>query len=110
MRTYRELFRVPEFGALFAAASIQSAAGTLSGLALATLVFSKTGSALLSALALFGSTFMQVIGATALLSIADRVPPRQAMIVLSLVFAAGAFTLAIPGMPVWGMLLIILTI
>ncbi|HCT80719.1 MAG TPA: MFS transporter [Micromonosporaceae bacterium] len=110
MRTYRELFRVPEFGALFAAASIQSAGGTISGLALATLVFSITGSALLAALALFGSSFAQVIGAAALLSIADRVPPRRAMVALSLIFTVGAVVLAIPGMPVWGMLLIIFTI
>lgn len=101
---------MPEFGALFAAASIQSAGGTISGLALATLVFSITGSALLAALALFGSSFAQVIGAAALLSIADRVPPRRAMVALSLIFTVGAVVLAIPGMPVWGMLLIIFTI
>ena len=107
VHTYRELFRVPEFKPLFAAVSVQVAAGTMSGLALATLVFARTGSPLLSALSLFGASFAQVIGALTLLSAADRVPPRATLTGLALVFAVGIFALAIPGMPVWAMLLII---
>lgn len=54
MRTYRELLGVPEFSALFTASSAQAAASTVTGLALATLVYSATGSPLLSALVMFG--------------------------------------------------------
>ena len=50
MRTYRELFRAPEFTLLFATVSVQIAAQTMSGLALGTLVYAATGSPLLSAL------------------------------------------------------------
>lgn len=110
MRTYRELFAVPEFRPLFAAVSVQVAAGTISGLALATLVFSKTGSPLLSALSLFGASFAQMIGALTLLSAADRVPPRATLAGLALVFAVGTFAIAIPGMPVWAMLVVVLSI
>ena len=108
MQTYRELFLVPEFKALFASVSVQVAAGTMSGLALATLVFSRTGSPLLAALSLFGASFAQVVGALTLLSAADRVPPRVTLAGLALVFAVGTSALAIPGMPVWVMLAIIL--
>jgi hypothetical protein len=44
MRTYRELFRTPEFTALFVASCAQVAATTLTGLALATLVYARTDS------------------------------------------------------------------
>jgi predicted MFS family arabinose efflux permease len=108
VQTYRELFLVPEFKALFASVSVQVAAGTMSGLALATLVFSRTGSPLLAALSLFGASFAQVVGALTLLSAADRVPPRVTLAGLALVFAVGTSALAIPGMPVWVMLAIIL--
>jgi predicted MFS family arabinose efflux permease len=108
VQTYRELFLVPEFKALFASVSVQVTAGTMSGLALATLVFSRTGSPLLAALSLFGASFAQVVGALTLLSAADRVPPRVTLAGLALVFAVGTSALAIPGMPVWVMLAIIL--
>jgi predicted MFS family arabinose efflux permease len=63
---------------------------------------------LLAALSLFGASFAQVVGALTLLSAADRVPPRVTLAGLALVFAVGTSALAIPGMPVWVMLAIIL--
>jgi predicted MFS family arabinose efflux permease len=101
VRTYRELFRIPEFTPFFLASSVQVAAQTLSSLALATLIYAATGSPLLSALALFGPSLTQVIGAGTLLSAADRLPPRALICGLSLAFAAGTAALAIPGVPIW---------
>jgi predicted MFS family arabinose efflux permease len=101
MRTYRELFDTPEFTPLFAAGSLSVAAGTVSGLALGTLVHSATGSPLLSALAMFGPSLAQVVGAATLLSAADRLRPRAALTGLALVFAAAAAVQAAPGLPVW---------
>jgi len=101
MRTYRELFRITEFTPLFLASSVQVAAQTLSSLALATLIYAATGSPLLSALAMFGPSLTQVIGAGTLLSAADRLPPRALICGLSLAFAAGTAALAIPGVPIW---------
>jgi predicted MFS family arabinose efflux permease len=108
MRTYRDLFRTPEFAPLFATTSVQIAASTVSGLALGTLVYAATGSPLLSALSMFGSSFAQVIGAATLLSAADRLPPRAAMVGLAAAFAAGTALLAVPGLPLWAIFLIIL--
>ncbi|MEV6109618.1 MFS transporter [Streptomyces sp. NPDC051940] len=108
MRTYRELFRQPQFTPLFATAVVHSAAQTMGGLALATLVYRATESPLLSALSMFGTAFTQVIGATFLMSAADRLPPRAAMSGIALVFALGAAVLALPGLPVWGVFVVLL--
>ncbi len=108
MRTYRELFRTPEFTPLFTVASAQVAASTVSGLALGTLVYGTTRSPLLSALSMFGASFAQVLGATVLLSAADRLPPRAAMTGLALVFWAGTVVLALPGLPLWALFAVVL--
>jgi len=101
MRTYRELFAAPEFTPLFLTSSVQVAATTMTGLALGTLVYTATGSPLLSALSMFGPSLAQMIGATALLSAADRLPPRAATTGVALVFGLGTAAQAIPGLPVW---------
>ncbi len=101
MRTYRELFAVPEFKPLFWTSCVQIAAQTISGLALATLIYDATHSPLLSALALFGPSLTQLIGASTLLAAADRLPPRALTSGLSLAFGAGTAALAVPGLPVW---------
>ncbi|GAA0321554.1 MFS transporter [Actinoallomurus spadix] len=106
--TYRGLFRTPEFAPLFATASIQVAASTVSGLALGTLVYAATRSPLLSALSMFGPSLAQVIGATALLSAADRLPPRAATTGLALAFGAGTAVLAVPGLPLWAVFAVIM--
>ncbi|MGQ4513342.1 MFS transporter [Streptomyces sp. DW26H14] len=103
MRTYSDLFRVPEFTALFASSGAQVAGQTVSGLALGTLVFGATGSPLLSSLAMFGTSFAQVVGALALLSAADRLPARAALACTSAVFGVGTAVLALPGLPLWAL-------
>jgi MFS family permease len=108
MRTYRELLRAPEFTPLFATASGQVAASTVSGLALGTLVYAAIRSPLLSALNMFGSSFAQVIGAAALLSAADRLPPRATMTGLAVVFGVGTAVLAVAGLPVRAVFAVVL--
>ncbi|MEU9334090.1 MFS transporter [Streptomyces sp. NPDC048290] len=108
MRSYRELFRTPEFGPLFLATGAGTAAQTVAGLALATQVHRATGSPLLAAVSMFGPSLAQVVGATFFLSAADRVPPRAALTVLSLTFAAGTALLAVPGLPLGSLFAVIL--
>lgn len=109
MRTYRELFRAPEFTPLFVTSAVQVAAQTLSGLALGTLIYAATGSPLLSALSMFGPSLAQVVGASTLLSAADRLPPRAALSGISLAFAAETAVLALPGLPVWAAFAVVMT-
>jgi MFS family permease len=106
MRTYSELFRVPEFRSVFVASAAQVAASTVTGLALGTLVYAKTGSPLLSALVMFGPSLAQVAGASLLLSAADQIPPRAALTALALLFAAGSVAQALPGIGVGAILAI----
>jgi predicted MFS family arabinose efflux permease len=110
MRTYGDLFRIPDFRSLLAGSAVQIAATMASGLALSTLVYAATGSPLLAALALFGSSFAQVVGATTLLSAADRLPPRTALVAVALLFAVGTLSLAAPRMPLLAMFLIIFSL
>ena len=108
MRSYRDLFRTPEFTPFFLAASAQTVAQTMGGLALGTLVYRATESPLLSAVSMFGSSLVQVLGATFLLSAADRLPPRAALTALPLLFAAATAALALPGLPLWGLFAVVL--
>ncbi|MFD8149775.1 MFS transporter [Streptomyces sp. NPDC059720] len=108
MRSYRDLFRTPEFTPFFVAASAQTVAQTMGGLALGTLVYRATGSPLLSAVSMFGSSLVQVLGASLLLSAADRLPPRAALTALALLFAAATAALALPGLSVGALFAIVL--
>ncbi|MDT0269502.1 MFS transporter [Streptomyces sp. DSM 44915] len=110
MRSYRQLFRVPEFTPLFLLSVVHLAAQTVLGLALGVLIHRSTGSPLLTALGMFGSHFGQVLGANTLLSAADRLRPRPALAGVALLFALGALGLAAPGLPVGGALALVLAL
>ncbi|MET8569532.1 MFS transporter [Streptomyces sp. NPDC004783] len=108
MRSYRTLFRTPEFTPFLLSFAGSAAAQTIGGLALGTLVFRATGSPFLSAVSMFGPQLAQLLGGAFLLSGADRLPPRAALCGLSLAFAAGTAVLALPGLPVWGVFAVVL--
>ncbi|MFE9248634.1 MFS transporter [Streptomyces sp. NPDC007088] len=108
MRTYRGLFRTPEFTPLLLASTGLSAAQTVAGLALGLLVLESTGSPLLSSLAMFGPALAQLAGAATVLSGADRLPPRAALTGLALVSGLGTALQALPGLPVWALFAVLL--
>ncbi|WP_259471792.1 MFS transporter [Streptomyces shenzhenensis] len=107
---YRTLFRTAEFAPLFLATAAHTAAQTVSGLALGTLVYRATDSPLLSALSMFGPSLAQVLGATLLLSGSDRLRPRAALAGISLSFAAGTAVLALPGLPIAAVFAVVLAL
>lgn len=102
MRSYSDLFRTREFTPLFLSSALNSAASTIAGLAVGTLVYRATDSPLLSAVSMFGPQLAQVVGATTLLSAADRLAPRATMTGIALSFAVGTAVMVTPGLPVWG--------
>ncbi|AVV42117.1 MFS transporter [Streptomyces sp. ID05-04B] len=108
MPRYRPLFRTPEFTPLFLSSAAHTAASTVGGLALGTLVYRATDSPLLSAMSMFGPSLAQVLGATLLLSGSDRLPPRATLAGISLGFAVTTVVLAAPGLPVPGVLAVVL--
>ncbi|WP_371598396.1 MFS transporter [Streptomyces sp. NBC_00564] len=108
MRSYRTLFRTPEFTPFLLSFAAFAAAQTIGGLALGTLVFRATGSPFLSAVSMFGPQLAQLLGGAFLLSGADRLPPRAVLSALALAFAAGTAVLALPGLPIWAVFAVVL--
>lgn len=107
VRTYADLFAVREFRNLFLANCAGIAAHTTSSLALGALTYASTGSALLTALSMFGAPLAGVLGSLTLLSAADSVPPRRALTLAAVLVAAGAALQAVPGLPLWARFAII---
>lgn len=83
MSTYREIFRRREFRSLWISSALGNASATMTSLTLAIVVNAETGSALLSALIMFGPSLAQVVGASTLMSAADTARPRQILVVLA---------------------------
>jgi MFS family permease len=108
VRTYRQLFMIPEFRALLFSFALVIGASTAQGLALATLVFERTASPALAAFSLFGSAFGQLFSIAFLLSAADRVRPRQALTFLPVLLATATLLLAVPDLPVPVIVIIVL--
>ena len=101
VRTYRELFAVPEFRAIFAAQCLANAAAAASSLALGTITYHATGSAVLTGLSMFGGPLIRLGASWFTLSAADLLRPRQALMAVATVTAAANLLQALPGMP-WG--------
>ncbi|MFI5694684.1 hypothetical protein ACIA58_22715 [Kribbella sp. NPDC051586] len=100
MQTYRQLFSIPEFRVLFAATSLNVAAGSVASLGLGTLTYSQTGSPVLSAFVMFGGPLVRLVASWFLLSLADLLRPRTALMLAVGVMAAGNALQAIPGMAI----------
>jgi predicted MFS family arabinose efflux permease len=97
--TYREVFAIREFRALFAAHLLSVVGDQFARLALAVLVFDRTHSAGLTALT-YALTFLPSLAAGPLLSgIADRLPRRTVMVVADVVRMFLVIAMALPGMP-----------
>lgn len=108
MTTFREIFAVREFRALFAGNAFSVAGRTMQMLALSALVYATTGAPLLAALALLGGLLPQAVGALTLLSYADRVRPRGFLAGWYAAKAVAALVLAAGVLPIWGALLLIM--
>ena len=108
MLTYRALFAQPEFRALWTSTALSTVAGTMSSLALATVVHRQTGSALLTAIAMFGPSIAQMLGATTLMSAADASPPRRTLAVVGALTTASLVLQTIPDLGTTTRLLVVL--
>ncbi|MGW8488813.1 MFS transporter [Streptomyces sp. NPDC055886] len=98
--TYREVLAEPRFRLLFSTRVVAITADALRITTFSVLVFSSTGSALLSAVA-FGIGFIpQLFGSLLLGSLADRLPPRALITGGYALTCATALLLAVVRMPV----------
>jgi predicted MFS family arabinose efflux permease len=97
--TYRELFAVREFRVLFLNRCVVMISVAASGLALGTVVYDATGSALLSALSMFGGPLVALVTSQFLLGGSDFVRPRTALVLQMLAAFVADAPQAIPGLP-----------
>ncbi|MFK4087222.1 MFS transporter [Kribbella sp. NPDC020789] len=108
--TYREVFAVGEFRALWFAQLASVAGDQLARVALAVLVFDRTGSAGLSALT-YALTFLPDLVAGPLLSgLADRFSRRRVMVVCDLARMPLVALMAIPDTPLWLLCLLLVAV
>jgi MFS family permease len=105
--TYRDVFAVREFRALYATRTLSITAFSLRILAVSVLVLAATDSPLLAGIAFGIGFFPQIVGGMFLMSLADRLRPRRALVIGGLLEAAAAALVAWPAVPAWGVLCIL---
>jgi MFS family permease len=101
--TFRDVFAVAEFRALWAAQLLSVIGDQLARVALTVLVYDRTRSALLAAVTFVASIVPTFVGGVMLAWLADRYPRRRVMIACDLVRCALVLVMAIPGMPLAGL-------
>jgi predicted MFS family arabinose efflux permease len=96
--------RIPDFRSLWTQHTLLNLSEAMKALALSVLIFDRTGSPLLSAIAFLAGFLPQALSSTTVLSFADRLPPRATLFCWDLVRAASAAVFAADRLPVAGML------
>jgi MFS family permease len=97
--TFRDVFGVAEFRALWAAQLLSVAGDQLARVALTVLVYDRTRSALLAAVTFAASVVPMFVGGLTLSGLADRLPRRRVMIGADLTSGALVAVMAVPGTP-----------
>jgi MFS family permease len=99
----REVFAGTEFRALWTAQLLSSAGDQLAQVTIGFVVYAKTGSPFLAALAYALTYLPSLLGGPALAGLADAFPRQQIMITLDLARAGLVALMALPGMPIPGL-------
>lgn len=97
------MFAVREFRALWSAQALSCAGDQFAQVAIAFMVYARTGSAFLTAAAYALTYLPPVIGGAVLSGLADLVPRQQMMITLDLIRAGLVALMALPGLPFAGL-------
>jgi len=97
--TFRDVFAVAEFRALWTAQLLSLIGDQLARVALTVLVYDRTHSALLAAITYVASVVPNFIGGVTLAWLADRYPRRAVMVACDVIRAALVMVMAVPGVP-----------
>jgi len=100
---YRDVFAIPEFRGLWSAQALSYAGDQVAQVAIAVLVYAKTGSAFLTALAYALTYLPAILGGPLLAGLADLFPRHQVMIAVNLIRAGLIAIVALPRMPFAGL-------
>ncbi|MFJ5991667.1 MFS transporter [Lentzea sp. NPDC092896] len=110
MPGYRGLARDREFRALFVAHVVSVAGDQFARVALTVHVYDRTASAGLTALT-YALTFLpDLLGGPLLSGLADRFARRTVMVAADLVRAALLLLMAVPGLPLWVLAALLVTV
>lgn len=101
---YRDALESLEFRALFAAQLVSTAGSSVAAIALTVVVFRRTDSPLLASLTFALGFLPYLLGGGLLSSVVDRVRPRRLVSTCDLFSALLAAAMALPAMPVPGLL------
>ena len=101
---YRDLFADREFSALWVADVLSRGGSQIGQLAIAALVFERTGSPALTAAAFVVTYLPHLLGGAVLATLADRWPRRETLINADLLRFLLTMAILIPGMPLLGAL------
>ena len=105
--TFRDVFALTEFRALWVAQLLSVIGDQLARVALTVLVYDRTRSALLAAITFVASIVPTFIGGVTLAWLADRYPRRAVMIACDLARCGLVLVMAIPGVPLAGMVMLL---
>jgi MFS family permease len=105
--TYREVFAVTEYRAVFGAYILSMVGDMLAKVAVAVLVFDETGSPLLSAAAFAIGYLPWVAGGPFLAALADRLPWRRTLVLCDLGRMVLVALLAVPWIPLPVLLIVL---
>ena len=97
--TYRDVFAIREFRALWAAQLVSVAGDQLARIALTVLVYDRTGSPTLAAVTFMVSVVPVFIGGVTLAGLADRLPRRAVMIACDVLRCALVLVMVLPQVP-----------
>jgi predicted MFS family arabinose efflux permease len=104
------VFRVREFRVVWAAELISVVGDQLARVALAVLVYGRTGSAVWAAVT-YALTFLPaLVGGMLLAGLADRYRRREVMILSDLLRAGLVAVMAIPQMPTWALCVLLVAV
>jgi MFS family permease len=106
----RAVFRVREFRVVWAAELLSITGDQLARVALAVLVYGRTGSAAWAA-ATYALTFLPaLLGGVLLSGLADRYRRREVMIAADVVRAVFVAAMAIPQLPLWALCVLLVVV
>ena len=99
---YRAVFAVPEFRTLWCAQVMSYLGDQIAQVAIAVLVYAKTGSPVITALVYALTYLPPIVGGRVLAGMVDAFPRRQVMITLDLVRGGLVEIMALPQVPLGG--------
>ena len=107
--TFRDVFAVGEFRSLWIAQLLSIGGDQFARVALAVLVYDRTGSAALAAVTFAVTAAAMLIGGLALGWTADRFPRRALMITCDIVCTTLILVMTVPGLPVAALVVLLFT-